>query len=186
MRLTSTVEVYLREAKTNLPLANNGCRLYAFEERGEVFLPLLSPHEAKCIVVCMRCWTPVRRCTVSSRRHICFCVWLLESVRCNILLTHSVYNIFYNKQIKSDSCGGYRRAVPYSCSLRRSRRRRLFRDTLLSPKRHIKRDGGSTSWYPCNPLHTPMLTHQIINCKKYVYIVSNYFHLTFKIFHCFL
>ncbi|KAG2551424.1 hypothetical protein PVAP13_9KG390301 [Panicum virgatum] len=40
--------------------------LYAFEERGEV--------------VCMRCWMPVRRCTVSSRRHICFCEWLLESI----------------------------------------------------------------------------------------------------------
>jgi hypothetical protein len=161
---------------------NSGCSPRVVCLRGE--RRGISPHEAKCMVVCMRCWTPVRRCKVGGIYLFDYGGWSQSDAT---FCSPTPYTIFFiinkSNQIPVVGC---RRAVPYSCSLRRSRRRRLFRDTLLSPKRHIKRDEGSTSWYPCNPLHTTMLTHQIINCKKYVYIVSNYFHLTFKIFHCFL
>ena len=52
----------------------------ALEERGDVFLHLLSPPKGKSIARCMICWRRSRTRTVTSARQKCFCLVLLGSV----------------------------------------------------------------------------------------------------------
>ena len=49
-------------------------REFAFEERGCVYLHLLSPTKAVCVACCLRCWRGCRERTVLTGDAFCFCL----------------------------------------------------------------------------------------------------------------
>jgi hypothetical protein len=67
------------------------------EERGEAFLHLLSPQMQIAYRFCLFYWMRKSACTVICDRHICVCMYLLESV----LPTHGIQHPFPPLPIKA-------------------------------------------------------------------------------------
>jgi hypothetical protein len=61
-------------------VARPTCFAFACEERGSVYLHLLSPEKELCIPFCISCWRRKPEGTVASGRQKCFCLPLLDSV----------------------------------------------------------------------------------------------------------
>jgi hypothetical protein len=60
-------------------VAHPTCLVFASEERGSVYLHLLSPRKELCIPFCISCWRRKPEGTVASVRQKCFCFPLLDS-----------------------------------------------------------------------------------------------------------